>query len=199
MALTDIVDRILADARDQAGRVRANATEQAEALLAAGRIEAAARAEAALAQALGRLERERNNRLAGVRLKARTSVLALKRELVAEIFTGVAEGLARRAPEEHAAFLAALVPAEAAKETAVVNLGRGDLERLGAGFPGLVGAALARRHPHWGFTVSAEPGGFDAGLQVRDARSIHDFSLETLIAERRTPWELVVARILFAP
>jgi V/A-type H+-transporting ATPase subunit E len=198
VALDDIVDRILADARAQAELVLADAARQAGEILAAGKAEAGARTEAALAQAAGELEAEKNNRLAGVRLAARASVLALRRQLVDEVFSQVEQDLTRRPPEEYAAFLAALVPAEAARDAAAVVLGRDDLARLGPGFPGLVASALSRRHPAWGTVISRDPGDFAAGLHVSTPRSVHDLSLETLLAERREQWEIAVARILFA-
>ncbi len=199
MALADIVDRILADAGVQADRIRADAAGQAEAIVTAGRLEAAARTEAALAQSAERLEVERNIRLSGVRREARTAVLALKRDLVNDIFVQVEKDLVRRSPEEYAMFLATLVPAEVAKVQSAVEFGRGDLARIGTGWHGLVGAALARRHPDWRFTLSEESGDFDSGLRVRDAHSVHDLSLEMLFEERRTRWEVVVAKVLFAP
>ena len=198
MALDEIVDRILADAHAQAESVLAEASRQAGEILAAAKAEAGARAEAALAQAATELEAEKNNRLAGVRLAARTSVLALRRQLVDDIFAQVEQELTRRSPEDYAAFLAALVPGEAAQDSATVVLGSGDLARVGPGFPGLVAAALSRRHPGWVPTVSPDPGDFTAGLHVSADRSVYNLSLETLFAERRERWEVAVAGVLFA-
>jgi vacuolar-type H+-ATPase subunit E/Vma4 len=198
VALDDIVDRVLADARAQAEQVLADAARQAGEILSAAESEARARTEAALARAAGELETEKNNRLAGVRLAARASVLATRRRLVDEIFTQVEQDLTRLPPEEYAAFLAALVPAEAARDSATVVLGRGDLARIGPGFPGLVAAALCRRRPEWGATVSRDPGEFLSGLHVHTARSVYNLALETLLAERREQWEVAVAGALFA-
>jgi vacuolar-type H+-ATPase subunit E/Vma4 len=198
VALDDIVERVLADARAQAEQVLADAARQAGEILAAGESEARARTEAALAQAAGVLEAEKNNRLAGVRLAARAAVLDLRRQLVDEIFTQVEQDLTRRPPEEYAAFLAALVPVEAARNPATVVLGREDLARVGPGFSGLVAAALSRRYPEWGATVSRDPGEFPAGLHVRTVRSVYNLSLKTLLAERRERWEVSVAGALFA-
>jgi vacuolar-type H+-ATPase subunit E/Vma4 len=199
MALDDIVDRILADAHAEAELMLAEAGRQAGEILSAAKAEASARTEAALAKAAGELEAEKNNRLAGVRLTARASVLALRRQLVDEIFTRVEEDLTRRPPEEYAAFLAALVPAEAARDAATVVLGREDLARIGPGFPDLVAAAFCRRHPKWEATVNSAPGDFTAGLHVRTPRSVYNLSLKTLLAERREHWEVAVVAALFAP
>jgi vacuolar-type H+-ATPase subunit E/Vma4 len=199
MALDDIVDRILADARVQAEAVLAAAARRVDEILSAARAEAGARTEAALARMARELEAEKNNRLAGVRLAARASVLALRRQLVDEIFTRVAEELTRQPSEKYADFLAGLVPVPATREVATLVLGSDDLARSGPGFPGLVAAALCRRHPNWGVTVSGEPGGFGSGLHVRTTESVYNLSLEALFDERRQHWEVAVAGTLFAP
>jgi vacuolar-type H+-ATPase subunit E/Vma4 len=199
VALGDIVDRILEDARAQAAQVLAEAARQADDIVSAGEKDARARTEAAVAEAAAELEAEKNNRLAGARLAARTAVLALKRQLVDEVFAQAEQDLTFRPPEEYADFLAALVPADAAGGSATVFLGREDLARSGPALSGLLAASLSRRHPRWDVTVSREPGDFVAGLHVRAGSSVYDLSIETLLAERRGRWEVAVTGALFAP
>lgn len=198
MALDDIIDRILADARAQAAELRDEAARRAAALVAAGQDKARVRTEEALARAAAALTAERNSRLAEARLAARAETLALKRELVADVFTRVEQGLRRGEPGEYIEFLAALVTPAIAREPAAVVLGFEDLERIGPTFSVQVGAALSRRHPAWVFTISGEPGDFAAGLHVRAPGCVHNLSLAALVAERREAWELVVSKALFA-
>lgn len=199
MALEEIVARILADAREQAGRIREQGREAARALLERAEREAAARREELVARGRAELAAAQRERLAGVRLEARRGVLAAKRALVEELFAEAEEKLGTLPAERYAAFLAGLIPPDAAAASARIRHGRLDTERHGAGFPVLLAAAIRRRHSGWDVVVEAAPGEFDAGIQVDSGRLQHDLSLRVLFAEQRERWELLAGQALFAP
>lgn len=199
MALAEIIDRILADADAEAARLLAAAAAEARAIEEQGLREAERR----LAEIVGGAERElraeKGSRLAVARLGRRREVLALKHDLLDEVFSEAAALVARSPAGEYAAFLSRLVPAGIVTAPARIAVGGADLERHGPGFAGLVREALSRRHPGWSFEMEPGPAPFGSGITVTGPESVSNLVLDTLFAARRERWDLEVAGVLFAP
>ena len=114
MALSDILVRILEEAGEQASEIRARGEGEAKKILAEARREADALRKKLILKGEEALRRELGNDISAARLRARKEVLALKRNLLAEVLERVPAFLHEMPAGEYARLLADLVDEEAA-------------------------------------------------------------------------------------
>jgi vacuolar-type H+-ATPase subunit E/Vma4 len=199
MALSDILVRILEEAGEQASEIRARGEGEAKKILAEARREADALRKKLILKGEEALRRELGNDISAARLRARKEVLALKRNLLAEVLERVPAFLHEMPAGEYARLLADLVDEEAAALPGILESGSGDIARFGEEFPSLVGEILARKHPGCRVAPSPLPGSFEQGIVIRTERVVHNLSLHVLLHDARGRLEAEVAQVLFAP
>ena len=197
MALADILDRILGEARDEAGRIDARAEEEAAGILEEGRRKAEALRAKLVAEGRTLLRREEEKALARKRLEGKKAVLALKKELLDELFRSLPSGFRDRSPEEYAELLSRLPGDDLGGLPATVQVGRGDRESFGDGFTALVCAHLRKRFPRWELQADGDAGDFDGGVLIRTEKIVFNLSLERLLEGLRETAEMKVAATLF--
>lgn len=198
MTLSSVLDRILADAREESGEIRARGQEEAERILREAQKEAEKLRRSLVLKGEQDLRREIGKRLSNRRLEARKRALALKKELLGELIRSLPARLQDRPSGEYADLLAGLVGDDLAGEPARLEVGEKDVEVFGPGFSGLVAERLKKRFPGWGLTASESPGPFDMGLIVSTGRVVHNLALPVLLAEKRERMEMQLSPALFA-
>lgn len=199
MALSDILARIREEAGEQAREIRARGEGEAEKVLAEARREADALRKKLILKGEEVLKRELENEISSARLRARKEVLALKRDLLAEVLERVPALLHEMPAGDYALLLADLVDEDAAALPGILEVGSGDVARFGEEFPSLVGEIIARKHPGCRLAPSPLPGPFRQGIVIRAERVVHNLSLHVLLHDSRGRLEAEVAQALFAP
>ncbi len=197
MALDDILERIREDARAEAERIRTDGESRAAAIVEGALREADHRRGQLLSREREHLAEQARRRLAGERLAARSRELAVRRELLDEVFAAGVAAVRAAGTAEYAAWLAGLVAGVAPHDGGELELGREDLDSHGPALAEALERELAGRPPGPGPAVRTAPGEFEAGVRVLGTGSVHDFSLASLVAERRERWEAGVAAVLF--
>lgn len=199
MALSDILGRILEEAREEAGKIRDRGEEEVEKVRAEARGEADTLLGDLVRQGEEDLRRQRENELSAARLQGRKEVLALKKALLDELFREVPPLLRRGPASDYARVLCEFIDERAAALPGKLEAGSEDVEQYGEGFASLVVEALTVKYPGCRLTPSERPGSFKWGIVIRTGEVVHNFSLESLLSEVRGRLEGAAAQALFAP
>ncbi len=193
MALADIINRIDGDADSEGAKIVLLAEESA----ADVRAHAQARADQLAAARITRAERESDSEAqtlrAGARLAARDGALSAKRELLDEALETTVEALVALPDDAYAHFLGERLGREA-RGGETVQIAAADKARLASALP----AAIRTAAPGLELTYSDEPApGIEHGALLVADRSREDFSIATIVAERREELSMLLSRILF--
>lgn len=198
MALSSILEKILADARREAEVVEAGGRAEADGIVRAAAEEAGNLRKRLVAEAEETFRARQDRELSARRLKRARDLLAVRRECLDAVFEELPQRLIPPTAEEYAALLVALAGDGPMTGQAVLQVGRCDTERFGKDFAHTVLHAFSAAFPGGEVAISAAPATFDHGLVVRQPRFVRNLSLVELIAEGREEMEGEVAQALFA-
>jgi vacuolar-type H+-ATPase subunit E/Vma4 len=191
VALADIINKIRADADEEAGRILEVAESRAGDIVAAAEQRAEEHRASTLAEAETSAQREADRIVVSARLEARDAALTARRELMDEALAKTAATLASVSDIEYAGFLARRIAA-VARGGETLRFGSADLGRSEA-----VIESLRMNAPGLVLNVASEPAEFERGVVVEGSRVRADLSLEAIVEERRDELELVAAEVLF--
>ena len=176
------IDRILADAREQAAQITARYQAQADAEAQS----LAARNEKAAA--------EREERLVSVaQMEARKVALAAKQEMVEQVYRRALEKLRTMPQEQYTDVLAALLVQASATGTEEAIFSAEDRDKAGK-------AAVAKANgqlPKGGLTVSRETRNIAGGFILKDNNVEVNCTFDTLVRLQRAETAGAVAKKLF--
>ena len=176
------IDRILAQAREEAARITERYKAQADAEAAA----LAARSEKAAA--------EREERLVSVaQMEARKVGLAAKQEMVEKVYERALEKLRTMPQEQYTAVLAALLAQASATGTEEAIISPEDRDKAGK-------AAVAKANeqlPKGGLTVSQETRNIAGGFILKDNNVEVNCTFDTLVRLQKAETAGAVAKKLF--
>lgn len=193
MALADIISKIASDAESEASEIVGSAEESAARLVADARAEASRLSEARIARGERDAEAEAATVRANARLNARDAALGAKRELIDSVLAGVVDAIVALPDEQYASFLGRSI-ATAARGGETVRIAAADASRLSAALP----AAVAATAPALRLEFSSEPAsGIEHGVMLAADRSHEDFSIATIVAERKEDLSMLASRILY--
>lgn len=189
MAITDIIERIEADAAAEAGAIVEAAEAEAARLLAEAEAMLAAEREEALARVGREAAEEAGTLLANARLAARDALLVEKRALVERVLERARESLEALPDAQYLEFIAAGVR-EAAAGGETLAVAPADARRLGG---------LSARLAELGVRVrpASEPAPIEHGVLLVGDRVRVEVSPAAIIASRRDELLQTVARELF--
>ncbi len=189
MAITDIIERIEADAAAEAGAIVEAAEAEAARLLAEAEAMLAAEREEALARVGREAAEEAGTLLANARLAARDELLVEKRALVERVLERARESLETLPDAQYLEFIAAGVR-EASAGGEALAVAPADSRRLGG---------LAARLTELGVrvTLASEPAPLEHGVLLVGDRVRVEVSPAAIIASRRDELLQTVARELF--
>jgi len=193
VALADIISKIASDADSEAAEIIRIAQESASRVVADAESEASSLSAARIARG----EREADSQAATVRanarLSARDTALTAKRELLDEVLAGAVAAIVALPDDEYARFLGTRI-GSAARGGETVQIAPADIARLSAALPAAVKAAA----PSLALTYSETPAqGIEHGAVLLADRSHEDFSIATIVAERKEELSMLASRILF--
>ena len=199
MALADILDRILDDAREEASSIAALGRVEAERV----RRETAAESDELERDLVSSGEKKlRHNAeitLSRLRLEMKNGVLAVKRELLRALFSRLPEALRLRSPEEYVDFFVDLVPVDPSLRRLEVEVGDGDVKRYGREYVDLVEEKFRSRFPVEEGKLSVKGGSFEGGIVITADDVVYNLSLTFLLEKARKSIEAETAALLFAP
>lgn len=193
MALADIISKIASDAESEAAEIIRIAEESASRVVAAAESEASSLS----AARISRGEREADSQAATVRanarLSARDTALTARRELIDQVLAGAVAAIVALPDDAYARFLGTRI-GSAARGGETVQIAPADIARLSAALPAAVKAAA----PSLALTYSETPAqGIEHGAVLSADRSHEDFSIATIVAERKEELSMLASRILF--
>lgn len=192
MALADIINKIGADAAEQAAGIVAEATRRAERTVSAAAATAERQRSAILDDADERSRKEAETIVVKARLAARDALVEARRAEIAETLAQVSFALAGLPDDRYTPWLAARI-VEAARGGETLALGSGDTGRERA-----IRDEIARIAPDLSLGTSGTPAPFERGALLTGDRVRADLSLEAIVADRTDELELVAARALFS-
>lgn len=189
MAITDIIERIGADAASEAADITGAAEAEAARLLANAEATLAAERETAIAAAEREAAEEAGMLLANARLAARDALLTDKRALAERVLDRAIESLEAMPDARYLEFIAAGVQ-EASTGGETLAIAPADAKRLG----GLAGR-LAERGVR--VTPASGPAPLERGVLLSGDRVRVEVSPAAIIDDRRDELLLLAARELF--
>lgn len=189
MAITDILERIGADAAEEAAVIVGAAEAEAARIVSAAESALAAEQRTALSAAERDSAAEAATLLANARLAARDALLAEKHCLAERVLARAEDALAALPDDEYAELIAAGV-ARAAAGGETLAIAAADATRLGG-----LADALAKRGVR--VTPASSPAPITRGVLLTGDRMRVEVSPAALVADRRDELLLVAARELF--
>ncbi len=195
MALSDIIERIASDARQEADAIVANANAEADRIIAAATsqaTESAARIERDCARDANR---DAETLLAGARLRARDNEVAVRGELVERALSMLEERIIGLPDDAYTAFLAGAV-VDAAAGGEAVRIAPADVKRL-AGLEAAVNAIAHDRDRDLVLHFESEPADVARGVVLIGDRSENDLSIAGVISAQRESLVMKLASALF--
>lgn len=190
MALSDILERIEAEAAAEARAILDAAEAEAAELVSSAEAAAQREREAVLAEAERSAREQAATIVANARLAARDALLARKRAL-AEDALAAAQAAIEQLPDAQYRELIAGALAAVARPGETVRVARADAPRLAG-----IGALLKSRGVD--VEISPEPADVPHGVVVVGDRVAAEVSPRTLAADRREHLLLVAAKALFS-
>lgn len=192
MALADIIKRIKADTDAEVAAILQTARQRGEAIIGDAQANATSQADDMLASAIVEATRAAQTIEASARLAVRDEEVSARRQLLAEAMAAVERQLAALPNERAAAFLAPLIVATARGGESIA-FGSEDADRAAA-----VSAEVARVAPALKLVPSDKPAPFPHGVLLVGDRVRSDLSLTVIVADRRDELEALLARELFS-
>ncbi|MHB1342376.1 MAG: V-type ATP synthase subunit E [Coriobacteriia bacterium] len=197
MALSDILERIAADATAEAGEVRAAAEAEAERILARAQERAAESSSRLLHDAHREAERDAETVAAAARLSARDEALAAKGEIIARALDKLELAVVALPAGEYTAFLARAI-VESARGDERVLIAKADSAKL-TGLERAITALASERGRSLTLTYPDEAAPVEHGVVLAGERDSVDLSIAGIIAGRREELTMRFASALFAP
>lgn len=196
MALSDILERIAADAAAEAAEIRAAAEADAERILTLAEEQAAELSSRVLHDARRDAERDAETIAAAARLSARDEALGAKGELIARALDKLELAVAALPAGEYTAFLARAI-LESARGDERVLIAPADRAKL-AGLEGAVAALASEGGRTLALTYSDDPAPVEHGVVLVGERDSVDLSVAGIIDGRREELTMRLASALFA-
>ena len=187
-----VAERIRADAQEEANAVKLRASETAEALRREAERDARAKQEQLLHEADAEAEALYARLVAASDTEAKKSALAVKQELLNEVFAK-AVGKLRTLPDaKYVALLAALAVKASETGSEQIILNPADRAKFGEAV-----VAEANRTSGKALTLSEETRPIVGGLILSQGRIEVNCTLDTLAAQRRSALSIEAAKLLF--
>jgi V/A-type H+-transporting ATPase subunit E len=196
MALSDLTEKILSDAKTDAEKIKAEATAEADSILAAARADLEVGREK-LKKEAGRIAEEKYlNIVTLAKMEARNRILETKQKMVAEVFIRVRKKMESMDAPTFRKFTLNLLSRFPPSETTEVLAGRKHA--------GLVNDELIRElngkikgKAKGSFVLSSKPGSFDWGFRLFSGEMQVDLTFGSILESFRQDMETEITRILF--
>ncbi len=197
MALEDIINRILSDAKKAADDIKAEATAEADKIKNEAKVEADAKKAALIAEAKTEAERESKRLLSLARLEAKNAVLAKKRSMIDSVFAGALSKVQSLPKEEYEGLVKKMILASSLEGDEEIILSPSDKDKMGEGFVKDVNAALKTKGNKAELKLSKESRKTDGGFILKSGKIEINSTFPVLIEMLRESIEPRVIGVLF--
>ena len=187
-----IIDKILSDAKHDAGEMLSEALKKAEALVAAKQAEADAEYDLSVEEARKAGEEVVRRRLTVADLEVKKLLLSAKKQAVDEAFEESLKKLLALPKEEYAALVGSMI-ASAADDGDVVVVSENDKNVLTKAFFDKISAKIRKK-----LTLSDTFGNFRGGVMLLGKGVDKNLTFESELALLRDEVEPEVAKIMFS-
>lgn len=187
-----IIDKILSDAKHDAGEMLSEALKKAEALVAAKQAEADAEYDLSVEEARKAGEEVVRRRLTVADLEVKKLLLSAKKQAVDEAFEESLKKLLALPKEEYAALVESMI-ASAADDGDVVVISENDKNVLTKAFFDKISAKIGKK-----LTLSDTFGNFKGGVMLLGKGVDKNLTFESELALLRDEVEPEVAKIMFS-
>ncbi len=187
-----IIDKILSDAKHDAGEMLSEALKKAEALVAAKQSEADAEYDLSVEEARKAGEEVVRRRLTVADLEVKKLLLSAKKQAVDEAFEESLKKLLALPKEEYAALVESMI-ASAADDGDVVVISENDKNVLTKAFFDKISAKIGKK-----LTLSDTFGNFKGGVMLLGKGVDKNLTFESELALLRDEVEPEVAKIMFS-
>ncbi len=187
-----IIDKILSDAKHDAGEMLSEALKKAEALVAAKQTEADAEYDLSVEEARKAGEEVVRRRLTVADLEVKKLLLSAKKQAVDEAFEESLKKLLALPKEEYAALVESMI-ASAADDGDVVVISENDKNVLTKAFFDKISAKIGKK-----LTLSDTFGNFKGGVMLLGKGVDKNLTFESELALLRDEVEPEVAKIMFS-
>jgi V/A-type H+/Na+-transporting ATPase subunit E len=192
-----IKERILVDCEAEVSAIRAEAAAESERISAVYNAEAQQEYEK-LCAAGEQEAQQRRERLRGVaELEAKKQILALKQEMISEVFEIAVKKLKTLPEDKYVAFASALAAGASRSGEEKVLLSGSDKKLYGAQIVAAANKLLASQGKKASLKLDEETAEIMGGVILRDGRIESNCSIETLVASCRAELAAEVAKLLF--
>ncbi|TDB37743.1 MAG: hypothetical protein D9V44_06695 [Actinobacteria bacterium] len=196
MALSDIIERIASDARQEADAIIASAHAEAERMVATASAQATESAARLERDSARNAERDAETLLAGARLRARDAEVMARGELVDRALGMLEERIIGLPDDVFTSFIASAVVDAAAGDEAV-RVAAADRTRL-ADLEAAVKSIARARGVELALRFESEAADVAHGVVLIGDRSHNDLSIAGLISAQRESLVMKLASALFA-
>ncbi|MBN2565082.1 MAG: V-type ATP synthase subunit E [Candidatus Eisenbacteria bacterium] len=193
MAVEDILNRIKADAEEEAQRLLADGREEAGAILAEAKAKADAQRKDLRTRAEQHAAEERNRITTLARLSVRRELLDAKQALIDRVFNEAGTRIEKLSRDEYRTFIGGLLEEYVESGDEEVLIGEGET-RIDQPFLDSVGAKIGRGK---GLRLSDERRRIRGGFILRSGRVETNCVLETILRDAREKLETEIASVLF--
>lgn len=197
MALEDIINRIINDAKEAADDIRAEAKAEVERIRVGAKAEAEAKKSAMIAEAKVEAERESKRLLSLARLDARNAVLAKKRSMIDSVFTGALSKLQSLSKGEYEGLIEKVILRASLGGDEELIFSSSDGEKLGEGFVKGINAALRGRGKRAELKLSKESRETQGGFILKSGKIETNNTFPVLVEMLRESLEPKIIGILF--
>lgn len=187
-----IIDKILSDAKHDAGEMLSEALKKAEALVAAKQAEADAEYDLSVEEARKAGEEVVRRRLTVADLEVKKLLLSAKKQAVDEVFEESLKKLLALPKEEYAALVGSMI-ASAADDGDVVVISENDKNVLTKAVFDKISAKIGKK-----LTLSDTFGNFKGGVMLLGKGVDKNLTFESELALLRDEVEPEVAKIMFS-
>ncbi|MDI6800028.1 MAG: V-type ATP synthase subunit E [Actinomycetota bacterium] len=197
MALEDIINRIINDAKEVADDIRAEAKAEAERIRAAAKAEAEAKKSAMIVGAKAEAERESKRLLSLARLEAKNAVLAKKRSMIDSVFTGALSKIQSLSKGEYEDLIKKMVLGVSLGGDEELILSSPDREKLGEGFIKDINTALKGQGKKAELKLSKESRETRGGFILKSGKIETNSTFPVIVEMLRESLEPKIIGILF--
>lgn len=196
MAIEEIVEKIIGDAKKEAQKIKREARKEANKLLVEAEAEAEKLRREYLTQASQKAEAEKERILTQARLKSRNLLLAKKQELIEEAFQIAEERLLKLSPSQKLNFLKNLILKASENGDEEIVLSSVDRKLVDASFLKEVNDGLKKKKKLGQVKLSSESRLLKGGVVLKKGSLEINASLENLLLGLRAEAEGEIIRLL---
>lgn len=196
MAIEEIVEKIIGDAKKEAQKIKREARKEANKLLVEAEAEAEKLRREYLTQASQKAEAEKERILTQARLKSRNLLLAKKQELIEEAFQIAEERLLKLSPSQKLNFLKNLILKASENGDEEIVLSSVDRKLVDASFLKEVNDGLKKKKKLGQVKLSSEARLLKGGVVLKKGSLEINASLENLLLGLRAEAEGEIIRLL---